>query len=133
MGFKSSGGIYESVAIPLNNGLKGLIKQIKLMHKPLPAGCGFTVQVKHYGHYIKNGTPPAEDSFTTLYTSQGNTSTSGMTQSTTNSTFTVIETQEAFKWADYAQIRILFDETTGTSAPEIIFPIIINTEASASL
>jgi hypothetical protein len=117
---KSSYGIYKSNAFLIGGAKKGRIKTIKINHKPLPASCGFTVKVKHYGHYTADSTPPTEDSFTILLTPQGKATTSGLTQSTDNSTFTILQNHNLFKWADFAQLEIDFDEISGVNAPSII-------------
>jgi hypothetical protein len=123
-GIKSSGGIYESNIFPVDT----KIKSVRINHDSLPASTGFTVQVKHYGHYTRGTSVPSEDSYATLFTSEGNTATSGMSQSTTNTTYTVLEDPNVFKTARYAQIKILFDETSTIYAPTIVFPIFIETE-----
>ncbi len=107
--------------------MKGKIKRIKIMHKPLLASCGFTIKVKHFGHYPLTGSVAAEDSFVTILGPQGNTLTSGFSQSTTNATFTVLEDLDKFKTADFAQIEIDFDETSGSNSAEILFNIIVET------
>ena len=119
-------GVYESNIFPIGN--PGKIKRIIINHKPLPASCGFTVQVKHYGHYPKGTSIPAEDSYATLFTPEGNAATSGMSQSTTNTTYTEIDQPNVFKEARFAQIKISFDEVLTTNAASIVFPILIETE-----
>ena len=122
-----STGVYESNAIALNGGLPATLKKIYINHKPIPANCGFTVAVKYYGHYPFDGTVPSEDSYTNLTTSQGSGSTTGKTQSTNNATYTEIPIVNPKK-ARYAQIKISFDEVSGTNAPEIVFPILLEVE-----
>ena len=124
----SDDGVYESNAFLLSGGLPAKIKRITINHKPLPASCGFTVKVKHFGHYPRGTSIPAEDSYAILYTPEGNSATSGMSQSTTNTTYTILEDPNVFKSARFAQIQILFDEVSTTNAASIIFPIIIETE-----
>lgn len=123
-----SDGVYESNAFLLNGGQKGKIKKITIFHKPLVASTGFTAQIKHYGHYPIGTSIPSEDSYADLTTSEGSGSSTGKTQSTTNTTYTIIQQPNVFKEATHAQIKILFDEVSGTSAPEIVFPIIIEVE-----
>ena len=123
----SDAGVYESNAIALNGGLPATLKKIYINHKPIPTNCGFTVAVKYYGHYPFDGTVPSEDSYTDLTTSQGSGSTTGKTQSTDNATYTEIPIVNPKK-ARYAQIKISFDEVSGTNAPEIVFPILLEVE-----
>ena len=119
-------GKYISNAFPLANGRPDTIKRILLNHKSLPTSCGFTVKVKHFGYPI-GGSIPAADSFANLLTPQGNSATSGFTQSTTNATYTLIENSDKFKEARFAQLEIDWDEVSGLNAAEIIFPIFIDT------
>ncbi len=126
-GTKSADGVYESNVFPLNGGDKGKIQKITIQHEPLPASCGFTVQVKHLGHYMFGSTVPTPEAYQTLYGPQGNTSTSGMTQSTTGATYTEIQSDKYID-ATHAEIKILFDEVSTVSAPAIVFPIIIEVE-----
>jgi hypothetical protein len=127
-GARDSSGVYESNVFTLNSGNMGKISKITLFHDPLPASCGFTVQVKHYGHYTRGSSIPVEDSYATVYGPEGNSSTSGMSQSTQYTTYTVLEDPNVFKKARFAQIKILFDEVNGVDAPGIVFPILIETE-----
>lgn len=124
-------GVYQSNAFPLNNGKLGRVKRIIILHKPLPASCGFTVKLKHIGHYPIGGSVASEDSFATLNTPQGNSVTSGFSQSTTNAAYTVIEVPDKFKEARFAQLQIEWDEVNSTDAAEIIFPIFVETVDSA--
>ena len=128
----SSSGVYQSNAFFLNNGKRGKIKRIKILHKALPASCGFTVKVKHYGHYPSDGSVASADSFTVITTNQGSGSSTGKTQSTDNTTYTIIEDLDKFKEADMAQIEIDFDEVSGINAAEILFPILIETISTAT-
>ena len=122
-------GVYESNAFPLKDGLPGKIKRIVINHKPIPTSCGFTVQIKHYGHYTWGTSVPAEDSYVDLITPEGFGSGSvGLTQSTDNAVMTEISGNELFKTARYAQIKIKFDEILTTTAASIIFPILIEVE-----
>jgi len=130
-GTKSSNGVYESNAFPLNSGLPAQIKRIYINHKPLPPDCGFTVALKLYGHYPWGGTP-SSDTYTDLITDEGSGETKGKTQSTDNAQFTEISVPSSFKAARFAQIKISFDEVSGTDAPEIIFPILIEVETEIS-
>lgn len=128
-GTKSANGVYESVIFPLDGesgAFRGKIKSIEIQHEPMPASCGFTVSVKHYGSYEPGGTV-SSDSYTDLTTPLGSGSSTGKTQSTTNSTYTIIENNNSFKKATHAQIKISFDEVSGTNAPAIIFPSIVIT------
>jgi hypothetical protein len=130
-GLKSSEGIYESIIFPLDGEqgiFRGKIKSIELQHEPLPASCGFTMQVKHYGIYEPGGTRTlANDSYADLLTPYGSGSSTGKTNSTENSTYTIIENNNNLKKATHAQIKIKLDETSGTNAPAIIFPSIVIT------
>ena len=127
----SSRGIYQSNAFFLNNGKEGTIKRILLNHKPIPTSCGFTVKIKYFGHYPIGGSVLAEDSFTVLTTPQGSGSSTGKTQSTDNATYTIIEDPSQFKKARFVQIQIEWDEVSGITAPEVVFPIIIETVEGA--
>ena len=125
-GYKSANGVFETVAFPLGkDGQLGKIKRITIPHLPLVASTGFTVQVKHYGHYKRGTSIPSEDSYATLLTPEGNATVPGATQSTTNTTYTVIEQPNVFKEAQFASIKILFDEISTVYAPEIIADQII--------
>lgn len=123
-------GVYETNAFRLASGNKrGKIKQIRFLHKANPANTGFTVAVKHIGHYDKS--IPSADSFTDLLTPQGSGGSTGKTQSTDNATFTNIYNDNKFKKADFAQLRITFDEVTAITSggsSEIFTDIIVETE-----
>ena len=125
---RSIDGVYESNAFLIGKGGPRKIKRITINHKPLPTDCGFTVQVKHYGHYPKGTSVPSEDSYADLTTNEGSGSSTGKTQSTTNTTYTEIDQPNVFKEARYAQIKIKFDEISTNTAASIIFPILIETE-----
>ena len=126
-GTKSSRGIYESNIFPLNGGLPGKLKRIVINHLGIPTSCGFTVQIKQFGNYPWGNTVPSADSYQTLFTPEGNSATSGMTQSTDNAMITEIQGNELFKESRFAQIKILYDEVLTTTAPSIVFPILIET------
>jgi hypothetical protein len=64
------------------------------------------------------------DPWVDVFGPQGNAATSGLTQSTDNATYTEVSSPD-FKECRYAQLRIKFDEVSGTTAPSILFPIII--------
>ena len=119
-GTVSDDGVYETIAFPLRNGKPGKIKRITIPHFPLVASTGFTVQVKHYGHYPKRTSIPSEDSYADLTTSEGSGSSTGKTQSTTNTTYTIIDQPNVFKTAQFASIKILFDEISTVNAVKII-------------
>ena len=120
-------GTYESNIFPLNDGLPGKIKRIVINHKAIPTSTGFTVQIKQYGNYPWGTTVPSADSYQTLFTPEGNSASSGMTQSTNNAMITEIAGNELFKESRFAQIKILFDEVATTLAPSIVFPLLIET------
>lgn len=124
---RPSSGVYESNIFPLNGGLKGRIKKITLTHPAIPSSCGFTVYVKHLSTYPFGSTVPSPESYQTLFGPQGNTSTSGMTQSTNNATFTEIASDK-FIDATHAQIKIAFDEVSTTTSASIIFPILVEVQ-----
>ena len=120
-------GVYKSNAFALNNGKLDTIKRILILHSPLAASCGFTLKLKHIGHYPVSGSVLSEDSFTAIPGPQGNSSAPGQAQSTTNATYTVIEDVALFKEARFAQIEIDWDEVNSSNSAEIIFPIFIET------
>jgi len=122
-GTLSSAGVYQSNVFPLGD--QGRIKKIKIDHDSLPANCGFTVSIKHYGHYPRGTTVQSADTFTALTTPEGSGGSTGKTQSTSNTTYTIIEDPNKFKQADYAQLQIAFDETSGVNAAAIKRPIIV--------
>lgn len=118
----SDDGVYQTNIFPLNDGLPGQIKRIYINHKPLPASTGFTVGVKLFGNYPWGGTVKADETvFTDLVTDQGSDTTTGITQSTENATFTEIATASNFEPARFAQLQIKLDMVSTTNAPEIIF------------
>lgn len=128
-GTKSAAGVYETNIFPLDGkfGEKyGKIESIEIPHEVLPASCGFTVAIKHYGNYEISGSV-GTDSYTDLVTPQGSGSSTGKTQSTTSTTFTRIMLPNDFDRARFAQLRISYDEVSGTSAPGILISnIVIN-------
>src|SRR3990167_8865062 len=110
---KSALGVYESNIFPLDgtSGSKyGKIESILLNHAALPASCGFTVAIKHYSNYDISGSVPSADSYTDLTTPQGSGNSTGKTQSTTNATYTRIQSPNDFDRATHAQIKISLDE-----------------------
>lgn len=128
-----STGVYQSNAFPLNNGKMGKIKRILILHKNLATSCGFTVKIKHFGHYPIGGSIASADSFVVLTTPQGTgNGSTGQTQSTDNAAYTVIEVSDKFKEARFAQLEIDWDEVSSTNAAEILFPIIIETVDGAN-
>lgn len=124
----SANGAIESDAFPLKNGLPGKIKRIIINHLPIPTSCGFTVQVKHYGHYPWATSVPTPESYTDLLTPEGSGGSTGKTQSTNNACMTEIAGAEIFKTARYAQVKISLDETSGTTAASIIYPVLVELE-----
>ena len=98
-----------------------------MLHKPIPSSCGFTAKIKHIGHYPVGGSVASEDSFASLLTPQGNSVTSGFTQSTNNAAYTIIENNDKFKEARFAQLEIDWDEINSVDAASIMFPIFIDT------
>ena len=122
-----STGVYQSNAFALNGGKLGKIKRILILHKPLAASCGFTVKIKHIGHYPVGGSIASEDSFTAITTPQGTGSSTGKTQSTNNAAYTIIENADQFKEARFAQLQIDWDEVNSSDSAEILFPIFIET------
>ena len=122
-----STGVYQSNAFPLNKGKLGKIKRIILLHKNLPSSCGFTLKIKHFGHYPVTGSVASADSFVAITTPQGTGSSTGKTQSTNDAAYTIVEDADKFKEARFAQIEIDWDEVNSTDAAEILFPIFIET------
>ena len=122
-----STGIYQSNAFPLNKGKLGKIQRIVILHKNLPSSCGFTLKIKHYGHYPVTGSVASADSFVAITTPQGSGSSTGKTQSTDNAAYTIIEDIDKFKEARFAQIEIDWDEVSSADAAEILFPIFVET------
>jgi hypothetical protein len=128
--FTSQVGTFETNAFALNGGLIGKIAQITINHKAIPTSAGFTVYIKQFGNYPWGTTVPTPETYQTLFTPEGNASTSGMTQSTNNAMITEISGNELFKECRYAQIKVVFDEVigiTGGGSAEIAVPIIIKT------
>lgn len=125
----SAYGEYETNIFPLSEvpGLAGKIKRIVMNHYPLPTGAGFTVQVKHYGHYPWGNSVPSEDSYVDLTTPEGSGGATGKTQSTTNATITEIAGHENFKTARYGQLKIKYDEVSTVNYPSIVFPLLVET------
>lgn len=128
LGTVSANGAIESDAIPLKGGFPGKIKRITINHEAIPTSCGFTVQVKHYGHYPWGTSVPTVESYTDLTTPEGSGSSTGKTQSTNSACMTEIDGSHLFKTARYAQINIKFDEISTTNAPNIIYPVLVETE-----
>ena len=124
---KSSSGVYKSDIFALNNGKMDKIKRILIVHENLPSSCGFTVKVQHFSHYPVGGSVASADSFTSLVTPQGSGGASGVTQSTDNTGYTIIENHDKFKDARFAQLEIDFDEVSGVNSADIVFPIYIDT------
>lgn len=121
----NSTGVFETNAIPLNDGLPGKINRILINHKPLPTGAGFTVQIKHLGNYPWGSSVPSEDTFQDLLTPEGSGSSTGKTQSTTNTVMTEIANNPLFVDARYIQLKIKFDEISTTNGASIVFPIVL--------
>lgn len=67
------------------------------------------------------------DRYMDLLTPEGSGTTVGRTQSTNGAEVTEISGNELFKEARYIQLRLKFDEISGTTSPTIVFPIIIET------
>ncbi|MEX0909985.1 MAG: hypothetical protein WDZ75_01690, partial [Candidatus Paceibacterota bacterium] len=126
VGTISSLGVYESNIFPINDGKPGTIKRILMNHEAIPSGCGFTVQLKQYSNYDWT-TTPVVDTYQDLLTPEGSASSTGKTQSTNNTTVTEITGNGLFKQARFAQIKIKYDEISGTTSPGIVFPILIET------
>lgn len=127
-GTLSANGVFESTAFPLKGGYQGKIKRIIINHEAIPTSTGFTVQIKHMGHYPWGTTVPSAESYVDLTTPEGSGSSTGKTQSTNSAFMTEIDGSHLFKDARYAQIKIKFDEILTTAAPTIVFPILIETE-----
>ena len=138
-------GVYETNVFPLNKDYPGLpaqIKRIYINHEPLPDSTGFTVAIRHYGQYPwgDSSVVIGADSFTDLITAQGvdtGDSTEGKTQSKNGAAFTEIEGKDtasnnAFDVARYGRLRIRFNETNGSTAATIIFPIVVEVETDIS-
>lgn len=123
-----STGEYESNVFPLNDdGKEGSLTRITINHLPLPASCGFTVKIRHFGNYPWGTTVPSVEAYTDIITPDGSGSSTGKTQSTANAVMTEITSSAYFKKARYAQIKIVYDEVSSTEAPSIIFPVHIET------
>ncbi|HYD91733.1 MAG TPA: hypothetical protein VEA37_09640, partial [Flavobacterium sp.] len=115
----SANGVYQSEKIKLHPYKRDKIVTIKIPHESLPASTGYTVKVIHFGTEDPGSTPEAEETFAGATISQS--------QTTANSTYTLIQSN-SFPEAEYAQIQIALDTVSGTSAPKIIFPLLIQTE-----
>lgn len=123
LGTLTSQGYFESVQIKLHPLTKGKVKRIVLTHKPLPASTGFVVKLKHIGNYPHGTSVPSPQAYQTL-----------KTQTDDNATITVIEDPGGtFQWCDSVQLKLEPSTVSGTNAPEIIFPIIIETEYQGTI
>lgn len=123
----SANGEYESDIFPLNEqnpGEEGKLTRLILNHLPLPAGCGFTVQIRHFGNYPLDGSVVAQETYQDLLTPQGSGGSVGKTQSTENAAYTEISGNEEFKTARYAQIKIKPDEVNALLRPTLVFPVV---------
>ena len=118
-------GVYESGLIPLNGGLPDKLSRIIINHEAVLSGCGFTVQIKHVGHYPWGNSVPSADSYQDLITPEGSGSSTGKTQSTDNAVITEIAGNELFKETRYIQLKIKMDEMSGTTPWGLVFPIIL--------
>ena len=119
----SANGVYQTEIFKTAFGRKGKIKEIIIDHKSLPASTGFTVKIRHLGSKspMRGIAPGTEETFASGAVS--------VSQTLDNTTRTVIKDGDVdFKYCEAAQIQIAFDTVSGTNAPEIIFPIIIETE-----
>lgn len=121
LGIKSANGVYQSNAFFLDPYRKGKIKRVIIQHKPLPSSTGFKVTVKHFGDYIRNGTPTTSETFANATVYQ--------TFNTQYSTQSILESP-LFRFCQAAQIQIEFNDINGINAAEIIFPIICTVETS---
>ena len=111
----SANGTIETNWIRLNPFGKGRVVKMYIPHKPLAAGVGFTVKVKHLGAYPHGTSVPAADSYTTVGS-----------QTTDNATYTILANEaQVFKICDYVSLQFLWDTVSGISAAEIGYPNII--------
>lgn len=116
----STNGVYETPRIRLHPYKKAKLKWLKIPHKTLPASTAYTVKVIHFGTYFKGNTSEVVETFAAA---------TAYTQNTANTTFSLIEDGDlTFKYCDEIQIQIALTTVSGTSAPEIIFPISYETE-----
>lgn len=108
----SANGVYQSNAFYLDDSGErpGKIKTITINHKPLVASTGFTVSHKN---------DMASD-----WATVGSQTTAG----TTKTIFRNLASGQPFPIAKNEQLQIAFDTVSGTSGPEIIWPIIIDVE-----
>jgi hypothetical protein len=125
LGTKSAYGVYQSNAFFLDPYRKGKIKRVIIQHLPLyktgSDTTGFKVTVRHFGDYIRNGTPTALETFANATVYQ--------TFNTENSTQSILESP-LFRFCQAAQIQIEFNDISGIYAPSTIFPIIVEREIS---
>lgn len=128
VGTYSANGVYESGAFALKKGLPGKIKRIIINHEAIPTSTGFTVSLKHLGHYPWGTSVPSAEAYSALTTNDGSGSSTGKTQSTNNAFITEIDKPDFFKTARFAQLKIAFDEILTTAAPTIVFPILVEVE-----
>lgn len=128
VGTLSANGVYESDAFPLKKGLPGKIKRIIINHEAIPTSTGFTLSLKHLGHYPWGTSVPSAEAYSALTTNEGSGGSTGKTQSTNNAFMTEIDKPDFFKTARFAQLKIAFDEILTTAAPTIVFPILVEVE-----